>query len=218
VDSEIADLHGWNAHDYRAETLAAFFALAAKTNFPLLREERELETLLFNTGILRRDSSNTIIPGRGAIISITRESSDALRSLFMNHEGFHGLYFIDEEFRQFCKQRWDRFTGAPRNFILSYFGYQAYDTKDRDLVINEFMAHILQQSVSQAGHYFGVTLAGRIDASSWRRTVLPPKDEAANSWPILANAFRAEAEVFSRYVNERWGLAAGRVWKVSVTR
>jgi hypothetical protein len=45
-DDEIADLHGWNAHDYRAEDLAHFFQAARETNFPLLAEERERERIL----------------------------------------------------------------------------------------------------------------------------------------------------------------------------
>jgi hypothetical protein len=217
-DSEIAHLHGWNAHDYRSETLAAFFDAARKANFPLLAEEWELEAILLNAGIIGPGPDGTIVPGQGAVISITRESPDYLRSLFMAHEGFHGIFFIDEDFRNFSRTRWEGLGQAPRNFILSYFDYQAYDITDTYLVINEFMAHVLQQPVSQAGRYFGETLAARIDASSWRRTVLPPKDEATNSWPGLADAFRAEAEAFSSYVNQRWGLAAGRVRKVSVIR
>jgi hypothetical protein len=214
ADREIANLHGWNAHDYRAETLAAFFDLAASTNFPLLPEEKELEALLFNANIIR-SSGGTIVPGEGAIISISRESPEYLRIRFMAHEGFHGLYFTDSGFREFCKQHWDAFAPVPRAFILSYFGYQGYDVNDTDLMINEFMAYILQQPVSQAEYYFGVNIANVIDASPWRRTVLPPKDEASGSWPVLANAFRIEAEAFSRYVNQRWGMAAGRVWTVT---
>ena len=39
-DSEIKNLHGFNAHDYRGESLAAFFTLAAKENFPLNIKEK----------------------------------------------------------------------------------------------------------------------------------------------------------------------------------
>jgi hypothetical protein len=98
-----------------------------------------------------------------------------------------------------------------KRFIISYFGYQQYDTKDEYLLINEFMGHVLQQPVSQAGRYFGQTLPSRLE-SSWRGAALPPKDEASDSWPMLASAFTAEAEAFSAYVARRWGLAAGRVW------
>jgi hypothetical protein len=215
-DEEIAKLHGWNAHDYRAPALADFFEAARKSDFPLLKEEKELESILLNAGILRRNSNGAIEAGEGAIVSISRQSEGYLRTLFMVHESFHGLYFIDRDFRDYSRRRWEAFPDTPKRFILSYFGYQAYDTRDTDLVINEFMAHILQQPVSQAAKYFGETLAGRIDESEWRRSVLPPKDEATGTWPELAAAFTSEAQAFSSYANRRFGLAAGRVRKVSI--
>ena len=213
-DAEIAELHGWNAHDYRAADLARFFDAARKVNFPLLDEERELERILLNEGIIRL-SGSSIVAGNGGIISISGESADYLRRLFMAHEGFHGLFFIDEDFRDFSRRRWEQLGPQAKRFIVSYFGYQQYDTNDEYLLINEFMAHILQQSVSQAGRYFGQTLPSRLE-SSWRSTALPPKDEATDSWPALATAFIAEAEAFSAYVNKRWGLAAGRVWTLTI--
>jgi hypothetical protein len=213
-DREIAGLHGWNAHDYRAEDLARFFELARETNFPLSAEERELEKILLAEGIISRDSGGGIIAGSGGIISISRESAAHLRSLFMVHEAFHGLFFIDEDFRRFSRLRWEQLDGGAKRFIISYFEYQRYDITDEYLVINEFMAHILQQPASRAGRYFGQTIPSRL-ASSWRRGALPEKDEASGSWPALAAAFGAEAEAFSAYVYRRWGLAAGRVWMIS---
>jgi hypothetical protein len=214
-DAEIAGLHGWNAHDYRGEDLAAFFELVRETGFPLLPEERELEEILLGSGIILRQDGGRIIPGGGAVISVSRESPDYLRSQFMVHEGFHGLFFIDEDFREFSCQRWENFSPQAKRFIRSYFDYQHYDIGDAYLVVNEFMAHCLQQSVSQAPRYFGENLAGRLSAS-WRREVLPEKDEESGTWPVIASAFRAEAEAFSAYVNRRWGLAAGRVRRVTV--
>ena len=217
-DAEIAGLHGWNAHDYRALDLANFFEAARKNNFPLLREERELETILLETGIVRRNSASEIIAGRGAIVSISRESETSLRTRFMAHEGFHGIYFIDEDFRNFSRQRWEIFPAAAKKFLLSFFEFQAYDTNDQNLVINEFMAHVLQQSVAQAAWYFGEYQPNRMIATSpWRRASLPEKaavsSDGRSYWPDIAAAFTAEGEAFSRYVNQRWGLAAGRVWK-----
>jgi hypothetical protein len=212
-DWEIAELHGWNAHDYRAEDLARFFQAAE--DFPLSPEERELEQILLDEGIIRREAGR-IRGGEGAVLSISRESAVYLRSLFMTHEGFHGLFFIDEDFRDFCRRRWEGLSPRARNFIVSYFDYQGYDTGDEYLLVNEFMAHCLQQPVSRAARYFGETLASRINASPRRRGILPEKDEAAGSWPELGRAFRIEAEAFSEYVNKRWGLSAGRVWDVLV--
>jgi hypothetical protein len=219
-DGEIAELHGWNAHDYRAEDLARFFLLARETQFPLLAEERELERILLNAGIIRAAGGavgDKIAAGEGGIISISRESTGYLRSLFIAHEGFHGLFFIDEDFRDFSRRRWRQLPPQAKRFIVSYFGYQQYDTDDEYLLINEFMGHILQQPVSQAGHYFGTALPLRLE-TSWRKNALPPKDEASGTWPALAEAFTREAEAFSAYVANRWGLAAGRVSLVTVRK
>jgi hypothetical protein len=214
-DEEIAGLHGWNAHDYRDEDLAAFFEMARDTGFPLLPEERELGEILLAAGIILKQGDGQIIPGRGAVISVSRESPDYLRSQFMVHEGFHGLFFIDEDFREFSRRRWENLSPRAKRFIRSYFDYQHYDIGDTYLVINEFMAHCLQQSVSLASRYFGENLAGRLE-TSWRREVLPEKDEETGTWPEIASAFRTEAEAFSAYVNRRWGFAAGRIRRVTV--
>ena len=216
ADTEIADLHGWNAHDYRAEDLARFFESARIAQFPLLEEERELEGILLDNGIIRQAQGGGISAGAGGIISISRESANYLRSLFMAHEAFHGLFFIDEEFRAFSRQRWERLPVQAKRFITSYFDYQHYDINDEYLMINEFMAHLLQQPVSRAGVYFGQTLPSRLESSPRRRGALPPKDASGVSWPALALAFTAEAEAFSAYVNRRWGLAAGRVYQLTV--
>ncbi|MDR1654362.1 MAG: hypothetical protein LBR96_00080 [Treponema sp.] len=215
ADEEIRNLHGWNAHDYRSEDLARFFEAARSLSFPLNREERELESLLLSQGIIRREGGG-ITAGEGAIISLSRESPDYLRFMFMAHEAFHGIFFIDEDFRDFSRRRWENLGDVPRRFIRSYLEYQAYDVRDTYLLINEFMAHILQQPSYQARTYFGKTLASRIDASPWRRAVLPEKDEENNAWPEIGEAFEREAEAFSDYVRRRWGLSAGFVRKVRI--
>jgi len=216
-DQELAGLHGWNAHDYRDEDLAKFFETARQENFPLLPEERELRDILLQNGILRYGSDGEVLAGAGAVLSISRESPDYLRHRFMVHEGFHGIFFVDEEFREFSRSRWDKLDRAARRFIRSYFDFQRYDLGDPYLILNEFMAYCLQQPVSQAGRYFGETLPRQVETSPWRRADLPPAEESPtgeHSWPDLARIFTREAEAFSAYVNHRWGLAAGRIRSV----
>ncbi|MDR2444829.1 MAG: hypothetical protein LBD44_02675 [Spirochaetaceae bacterium] len=213
-DEEIAELHGWNAHDYSAETLARFFGAAKKASFPLLDEELTLRKILVESGIIRV-SGDGFTAGSGAIISISRDSPDYLRLTFMAHEAFHGIFFVDADFREFCKRRWDNLDTDAKRFITSYFDFQQYDISDSFLVLNEFMAHCLQQGVSASGKYFGESLANRIyEKSPWRRAVLPPRDEESGAWPGIAETFRREASALSDYVSMRWGLAAGRVWRV----
>jgi hypothetical protein len=220
-DREIASLHGWNAHDYRAASLAAFFAAAEETAFPLLPEELELRALLLDTGVIaRRDGK--IIPGTGAVISISRESENYLRRRFMAHEGFHGIFFIDEDFRDFSRRRWEALSEPARRFILAYFDFQAYDIRDTELMINELMAYVLQQGEPEAGAYFGEILPNRmVSRSPWRESALPGEGRlnarGVSYWPALERAFRAEAEAFSVYVRRRWGLEAGRVWRLMVS-
>jgi hypothetical protein len=146
------------------------------------------------------------------------ETPEYLRFQFMAHEAYHALFFIDEDFREFTRQRWEQFDPVAKRFLISYFEYQQYDVKDEYLLVNEFMGHILQQAASEAGRYFGQTLPQRlVTNSAWRAAAhLPPKDERTNNWPVLAEAFTAEARAFSAYTNRRWGLTAGRVWGVRV--
>jgi hypothetical protein len=213
TDEEIAGLHGWNAHDYRAEDLARFFETARITNFPLNIEELELQQILLEQKIIVQDVSvnddSKIVPGSGAIVSISRESPEYLRYRFIVHESYHGLYFIDKEFEDFCRSRWENLNPTAKAFILQYFAYMQYDTNNVYLMANELMAYCLQQSVANAGTYFGTNLAGTLDTNQMRRHVLPPKDEESNSWPLIAELFTQETRAFSDYVNQRWGLRAG---------
>ncbi len=219
ADSEIASLHGWNAHDYRAEDLAAFFERARQTAFALNAEERELLRILTANGIVKLEG-DAIAAGEGAVVSISRESEGYLRNLFMTHEAYHGLYFIDADFRRFAAERWDGLDPVARRFLKAYFDMHRYDVGDRNLMMNELMAYCLQQPTAAAAKYFGETLASRLEKDAYRKGALPPKDEAKGSWPELARLFAEEAKAFDDYVADRWALRAGtvaRVYQISRT-
>jgi len=214
-DEEIAPLHGWNAHDYRSSDLADFFTTAEKTRFPLNKEERELREILLAQGIIQTGSDDkSYNPGKGAIISISRESESYLRRLFMVHEAFHGLFFIDPEFQAFALDRWTHLDPVAKKFLIAYFKNRGYDTADSYLMKNELMAYCLQQNVAGAALYFGKTLPERLSAFPQHLQNIPEKDEKSDTWPVLANLFTSEARSFSDYVKKRWGLEAGRVWDI----
>jgi hypothetical protein len=212
-DEEMADSHGWNAHDYSARTLAAFFNLVKEKNFQINKEEEELREILLSNNIIR-ETATGIAEGRGAVVSISRESGEYLRLLFMAHEGFHGIFFIDEEFRNFAYERWKNLDGAAKRFLVSYFDYQQYDINDEYLIVNEFMAYVMQQSAGAASEYFGKTIPSRINEISWRRGALPAYNEETGLWTDLAKFFSAEAAAFSAYARSRWALDCGRVWRL----
>jgi len=216
-DAEIAPLHGWNAHDYRSKDLADFFSIAEQTQFALNREERELRDILLSSGIIQASTEGSVTgytPGDGAIISISRESDAYLRRLFMVHEAFHGLFFIDSDFQDFSLDRWSRLDPVAKEFLVAYFQNRRYDTTDPYLMKNELMAYCLQQRVSDAPLYFGKTLPERLSAYPKYVKSIPEKDDASGTWPVLASLFTAEAQAFSNYVAKRWGLEAGRVWDI----
>jgi len=214
-DNEFAGLHGWNAHDYRAQALADFYDMADKTGFPLNEDEILLKSILFNTGIIRQIEGG-IVPGEGGIISISRQSGTSLRRVLIAHEGFHGIFYADEEFSNFSQNRWERLNQQARGVLAAFLDYNRYDTSWDYLVLKEFTSYILQRPVAEARYYFGNTLPGNLEGTRYANA-LPPKDRAANSWPDLASAFYDEAQAFSAYINQRWSLTAGRVWTVTVT-
>ena len=211
-DDEIKDLHGFNAHDYRAETLAAFYDLAEKENFPLNQMEKDLRSILEDTKIIIKTEEG-YKEGEGAIISISKESADYLRAQFVAHEGVHGIYFVDEEFRNIVDVIYDIIDTKSLQFLQGFFASQpslGYDPNDPYLMRNELMAYLLQQSVAGIPSYFAGNLANR-------GTVLKAIPELAKYVrDTNAQGFVDAANVLESFLFSKYGLAAGRVSLTSV--
>jgi len=212
-DEEIADLHGWNAHDYSARDLARFFQSARAVAFPLTREELELEQILLDEGIIW-ETLYGLEGGDGGILSLSREASEFLRFLFMAHEGFHGLFYVDEDFRAFTAKRWAAFPEDGRRMFLTFLYDNEYDVSVESIVLKEFASFLLQQPLSQAPAYFGRRMPYRISNQGWHAENRHLRD-GTGFFRRFAAIFTAEAGVFCAYVGYRWGFAAGRVWPES---
>ena len=152
-NSVIGSLHGWNAHDYRAKDLARFFRTAEEEDFQLNEEEYLLRDILLEQGIIQR-KDGSLISGRGGILSISRQSSDRLRYLFITHEGYHGLYFASAEYREEVNTIWNDLSEDEKEFWRIFLDWKLYEVKDTDLVINEFQAYLMQQHLSYVDIYF----------------------------------------------------------------
>jgi hypothetical protein len=202
-DGEIEKLHGWNAHDYSAGTMAAFFAKAEAEKFPLNRSEEELLETLVSYGVLTRDSGG-IGAGTGAIISISRESSPELRRLFLDHEASHALFFQDAEYRRLSERLWDSLGPEARRFWLTHLSWRRYDTKDRYLCVNEHQSYLVQQATRYTRTYYESVLARLIEAYPMEQARLE-----ADAPLILESTSRCADELDS-YLASRWGLSAGR--------
>lgn len=205
-DEEIKDLHGFNAHDYSAETLADFFTLADKENFPLNKSELHLRSILLENGVLKFDKGK-LVEGEGALLSISQESYLALRYTLMGHEAFHGIYFTQKDFRDYVLEVYNASDALSRDFLMGYFTTSEtlnYDLENDYLLKNEFMAYLLQQSIANTGQYF-VNLALRYSVSK----DLP---ELSNYVKNTKGAGLTEAcRELDAFIYKNYGLSAGRV-------
>ncbi len=206
TDAELSALHAYNAHDYRAESLAAFFELARIEKFPLNTEETELQEILLAEGIIRKQGSS-FVEGAGAVLSISRQSVSYLRYMFIAHEGYHGIYFIDPDFRARVEAVYRSMDPKAIAFLETYFTIVdslGYDTSDRYLMENEFMAYVMQQPVDKVAPYFTGTISERFLRYGGKKSLA---DYISST---DASEFTRAASELNAYVFERWGISGGR--------
>jgi hypothetical protein len=205
-DEAIAALRGWNAHDYGPEDLASFYRAARERSFPLGVEERELEGILLRSGILE-EGGGRIYPGKGAIISISRESGEALRRTFAVHESAHAIFFADPDYRSFARALWSSVDPRERWFWRTYFAWAGYDVGSDYLMGNEFQAYLLQQPVAEAVAYFSKRKSAELLA---KHPELKAKLEAYMA--EFGGSFAQRAERLEAWLNVKYGVEAGRTF------
>lgn len=215
-DEDIKDKHGYNAHDYKAQSLADFFEMARIQNFPLNESEKVLQQILFESGVIVKSTnpnSEKIRAGQGAVISISQESPAYLRTLFLCHEGMHGVFFVDSDFRRFVYELYDKTDSNSVEFLKAYFTVTPslnYNIDDEYLLKNEFMAYLIQQPLSSTEKYFSESLATRYYINR-------ENPELANYIKeTKASGLVESASKLDKYIFERWNFNLGRTWNISV--
>lgn len=206
TNAELEGKHGYNAHDYSADSMADFFNKAADENFPLNYEEELLKLILLNNGLLAPDGAHVRSLG-GGVVSISQDSSEALRTTLLAHEGWHTIFFRDEEFRNFVSAVYYTMDPDSRQFLIDYFKSQptlGYDVNDEYLMHNEFMAYVMQQRLSWVGGYFA-QLAER--ASVMRAT---PR-LAAYVRETRGRGFEDAAIALNDFVYDKYGIISGNI-------
>lgn len=206
TDEELGDMHGYNAHDYSAESLASFFTKAERENFILSEKEYLLKDILIKSKVIIPDSS-VYKAGNGAVISISRESPGYLRQSLTAHEAWHGIFFTDDAFRNAVAAVYYTVDSDTINFLKGYWASQpglGYDQNDEYLMHNEFMAYLMQQPLSQTAKYF-IHVANR-------GSVMKYQSELCD-WVKATGAvtFEDACRVLDSYAFDSWGLSAGRV-------
>ena len=146
-------MHGWNAHDYRAKDLAAFFTKAEEEDFILNPEENELKAILISNRIIKKAES-AYDPVSGGILSYSMESSPRLRRLFITHEGYHGIFFSDPGFVAEVQSIWEDLDDSEKQFWYDFLAWKHYDIENPYLVVNEFMAYLMQQQLNDIESYY----------------------------------------------------------------
>lgn len=202
-NAELQGKHAWNAHDYRPYDLAEFYNLVAKRNISIYPEEVLLRNLLISNGILVQDEDGTLYAGQGAVLSISRESSDALRYRFFVHESSHGIYFTSFEYREFVRTLWESLHEEDRDMWRFFLGWYGYDSDEEDLMINEFQAYLMQQSADEAPGYFGPRMSSLAGKYPSQRKLLERGTGADSA------GFQVWAEVLEDWLLANWGMKAG---------
>ncbi len=150
----IANRHGWNAHDYRSGDLARFFTEAVSQGITLNPEEETLKEILLANGIIRSAGENRWEGVDGGILSLSQETSDRLRYLFMVHEGYHGLFFSSSSFREGVFTIWNNLSSPEQRFWQRFLDWKWYNVEDEYLLVNEFMAYLMQQTPDKVNSYY----------------------------------------------------------------
>jgi hypothetical protein len=209
-DEVIVPLHGWNAHDYRPEDLAAFFEKAREEAFSLSPQERALGKLLADRGIVREEGGR-ILGGTGALISISLESPPAQRRLLLVHESTHAIFFADEEYRKYVRQAWASLGGDEKWFWKAYFAWAMYDTASDYLMANEFQAYLLQQPVAAAREYFTKRKPEELLAKH------PELEQKVEEYmKKYGDSFEARARGLDAWLSGKYGFTAGKTYFLEI--
>lgn len=210
-DGELKGKHGYNAHDYKADDLARFFEKSRVENIQLNEKELLLKEILAYNGVIQIANSGEVTAGVGAVISISQESPVYLRSTFIAHEGWHGIFFIDEDFRNTVASIYYTIDPKTLAYLRRYFQVTPtlnYDVHDDYLMKNEFMAYMLQRPLSQTATYF-------VDMAKREHSQQLAKREADYIIETGGMGFEGAARLLDEYVSDRWNLSAGRVWLIT---
>lgn len=206
TNEELGDMHGYNAHDYSAESMARFFNKAAELNFPLNEEELLLKRILIHNGLFE-DDGIYVKANEGGLVSISRETPLWSRTNLLAHEGWHTIFFRDAEFRNYVSAVFYTFDPTSRDFLIDYFKSQpslGYDINDEYLMHNEFMAYIMQQRLSEVAKYF-VHLANRGTVMNFTPQL------AAYVRKTEGLGFEDAATALNDFVFDKYGIVCGNI-------
>jgi len=212
-DIDLSRWHGYNAHNYSGEGLAAFFNAAQDAGVQLTDEEILLRRIVEHEGIVI-GSGGRYEPGAGGILSISQESfrTPGLRRLLLTHAAYHGVYYADPGYVDQIGELWQSLSDDERRFWRLLLDGMQYDVGDPYLLQNEFHAYLLQQTVLSARWYFEVRSADRL--RSWK----PQEAAWLNRFLTqYSGTFLRQASAANEIIYSLTGLVAGNVFCLELT-
>ena len=175
-------------HDHTAQNLRRFFALAARQHIALTAEERQLESILRQQGLLVPNGAGEQGPRQPASVLITFTRAQpgtgidaAMRASVARHELSHGVYFTTPAYANHCRRFWhERLTAAERERFVAYLERRGYNPRDNELMINEAQAFLMHSTDPRAFSAADLGVDDRTLDSMRRRFLAgaPPMDWA----------------------------------------
>jgi hypothetical protein len=129
-------------HDYPAEALVRFFALADAQHIQLDPQEERLRALLQQIGWSGPNAVGGLIslPAAGSAPNVTV----AARTSILRHELSHGEFFSDPDYAAYVHNFWlTKLTEAERANVRKFLATEDYDVTDEVLMYNEMQAYLM---------------------------------------------------------------------------
>ena len=206
TNEQLEGKHGFNAHDYSADSMAKFFNKAKELKVQLNYEEELLYRILLENNLIYLDGG-VVKPNEGGIVSISQETPGWSRRRLLAHEGWHTLYFRDVEFRNYVSAVYHTMDQYSLQFLKDYFASQknlGYDQNDEYLMQNEFMAYTMQQPLNEVGKNF-------VNWSNWKSVFEYTPDLAAYVRNNKGRGFEDAAIALNEFVFDKYGIVCGNI-------
>ena len=145
----------WNAHNYKAKDLAAFFTEADHSGALLTAAETYLRELLVTNDIIAKNEAGYTGGEDKGIVSVSQESLPHVRSMLLTHEGYHGLFYAAPGLKELVYDLWDKLAPEAQEMWVEYLRTADawnYDYENGYLLRNELLGYMMQQK--DFGEYF----------------------------------------------------------------
>ena len=197
----------WNAHNYKAKDLAAFFTEAKQSGALLTSSETYLRELLLANGLIEKSGSGYAGGEEKGIVSVTQESLPHVRSMLLTHEGYHGLFYAAPGLKELVYDLWDKLAPEAQEMWVEYLRTADawnYDYKNGYLLRNEMLGYMMQQK--DFGEYFDNMMFPRL-----LKRIPDKEDHFSQNHDAARQAFLDMALKITIFLQNNYNLSPGNL-------